>query len=480
MSLPGEGTSLVSAPHPQIVPAPQQSLRQGLRAEFHPLVELALPVVAAEVAWMAMGMVDTLLLGRVGPEALGGMALGNSIFFFCMMLGMGLLYGLDYVVSVHQGAGRPVEGRRVAVQGVWISLAVTPVLMGVTWWGSHLLTGWGSEPEVIRYAQAFLDVVVWSLAPLLIYTALRRYLQSIGVVGPSLLIVVVANMINAAVGWVLIFGHLGFAPMEAVGAGWATTLSRIFMMVAFFGVLGWRAWRHHEGLDGISLKPDPVILRELLRLGGPAAVQTSLEVGMFAAVTALAGLLPAASLAAHQIALMICSFTFMVPLGISQAGAVRVGFRVGEGDARGAARAGWCALALGAGFMVCSAATLVLGRHNLVGWFTTDAETAQQATDLLVMAALFQVFDGLQVVATGVLRGAGDTATPARVNLVGNWVLGVPVAYFAAFTLEMGVTGLWLGLLVGLFSVGMTLLVRWHLTIRNFTAAPSGMVASQA
>ena len=215
-----------------------------------------------------------------------------------------------------------------------------------------------------------------------------------------------------------------------------------------------------------GLRIEPSRVGRLLALGWPAAVQTTLELGVFAAVTAIAARLEPSTLAAHQVVLNLAGLTFMVPLGISAAGGIRVGHAVGRGDAHGARRAGWMALALGAVFMSAAAATFIAVPEPILRVFTTDPSVIETGVILLFVAAIFQLFDGLQVVATGILRGLGDTRTAMLSNLVGHWAIGLPTGYVLCFTLGWGVVGLWIGLSTGLVLVGLVLVPVWHRRVR--------------
>jgi MATE family multidrug resistance protein len=261
--------------------------------------------------------------------------------------------------------------------------------------------------------------------------------------------------------WALIFGNLGFLAMGAEGAGWASCVSRVYMCLGLLAYILYRERRYDVGLLRRSLDLDYSRIRRLVQLGFPAALQRALEIGVFAVATALAGRLDPVSLAAHQIAITIASVTFMVPLGISSAGAVRVGQALGRRDPPGARRSGWTALFLAAAFMSLAGVVLFLFPHVILEAFTTDPAVAATGVTLLFIAAFFQLFDGVQVAATGVLRGAGDTRTPVVTNLVGHWLLGLPIGYVLCFELGWGAPGLWVGLSVGLVAVGVLLLYVW-------------------
>lgn len=444
--------------------------RHGLQHEMRPLLQLAGPVVLAEVGWMTMGLVDTVMVGHVSATALGAVGVGGTLCFTVALFGIGLLLGLDYTVAHAVGAGEQHEAHRWLVQALYVALIASLPGMALVWWGMPWLSLIGVRPEVLSEAILYGRALSWSLFPLFVLTAVRRYLQAFGLVRAVTVAVVSANVLNAAANWVLVFGHLGFHAMGAEGSGWATCMSRIYMALCVLIYLLVYDYRHHSGLRDTPLRPDGARIHRLMVLGLPAATQMALECGVFATATALAGRLEPVALAAHQIALNAASFTFMVPLGISSAGAVRVGQAMGRRDVTAAARSGWTALFCGAVFMVCAGAAFVLFPTSIIRLFTPDRTIIATGAALLLVAALFQLFDGVQVVATGVLRGSGDTRTPMLSNLVGHWVLGLPIGYALCFRWGWGVVGLWVGLCVGLVAVAVVLLWVWALRVGVMTA----------
>ncbi len=431
------------------------------------MVALATPVAIAEVGWVAMQIVDISMVGRLGPEAIGAVGVGSALFLALGVFGMGLLLGLDPLVSQAFGARRPVDCQRWLRHGLCLAVALTIPLTLLGRAVGAYLDGWGFDATVLELTRPYFGIVTWSLLPLLLYAALRRYLQAINAVRPIMIVLVSANVVNAVANWVLVFGNLGAPALGVDGAAWATVVSRVYMTALLLlasarrGGVIWPVWAG-VGTSG---------LRRLLSLGWPAAVQTTLEYGVFAAATALAARLQPSMLAAHQIVLNLAGLTFMVPLGISAAGAVRVGQAVGRRDAAGAMRAGWTALALGAGFMTTAAVVFVALPRPILGLFTADASVITTGVTLLLLAAVFQLFDGLQGVATGALRGLGDTLTPMLFNLVGHWVIGLPVGYALCFVFGWGVAGLWVGLSGGLILVGIVLVATWRRRVRALAAA---------
>jgi MATE family multidrug resistance protein len=439
--------------------------------ELGPTLELAGPVVLAELGWMAMGIVDTMIVGRLGAEAIGAVSIGSSVFLTVAVFGMGLLLGLDTLISRAFGAGEHDDCRRTVAQGVYIGLAVTLPLTGLVFMAGPWLDALGVNPLITGLATPYIRAIAWSLGPLLVFAAFRRYLQAIGRLAPIVFALVSANLINILANWVLVFGHLGVPAWGVEGSGWATALSRVYMALVVLVA----ALLPRRGTAGaLSLadwRPDWARIQRLLALGGPAAVQLTLEVGVFATATTLVGRLDPASLAAHQIVLNVASVTFMIPLGLASAAAVLVGRALGRRDPVAAVRAGWTAIALGAGFMTLSGLTFLLFPRTILAAFSTDPTVVRTGLTLIGVAAGFQLFDGLQGVTTGVLRGAGDTRTPMLVNLLAHWAVGLPCGYALAFPGRLGALGLWIGLSIGLIAAGLILIRAWSREARRLGLA---------
>ena len=425
------------------------------------MLSLATPVVFAELGWVTMGIVDTVMVGPLGPAAIGAVGLAGMLFFAIAVFAMGLLLGLDPLVAQAFGAKRIDECHRWLIDGVWLSAAITVPVLGATALLDRTLGAWGLPPDVLAMTRPYLSIINWSLPPLLLYVAFRRYLQAMSVVRPVMIALVLGNVANVAANWTLIYGHFGFPALGVSGSAYSTLISRVFMAAWLFVAV-----ITHEASQSPKLRETPLALdvgrvTRLFRLGLPAAGQAVLEVGVFAAATALAGRVSADALAAHQIALNLAAFTFMVPFGIASAAAVRVGQAVGRGDGAGASTAGWTAILIGVSFMSCAAAVFFVAPRPLLTLFTRDEAVVGLGVTLLFVAAVFQLFDGLQAVTTGALRGIADTRTPMLWNLTGHWLFGLPLGYTLCFVLQRGVIGLWWGLSAGLMVCGVALLITW-------------------
>jgi MATE family multidrug resistance protein len=437
-------------------------MQANSRQELGAMVALAVPVVMSELGWMAQGIVDTIMVGRLGPAAIGAVALGNAVYYTPVLLGFGLLLGLDTLVAQAFGRKDHDDCHRWLAQGVYLTIAVTPPLMLVIALASFGFTPLGIAHEVAAPAAGYLRVLNWGTLPLLLYAATRRYLQAVSEVRVVTVTFVAANLLNWFGNWVLIYGKFNMPAMGVDGSALSTVLSRIFMAAALLGF----AWRH-ERKRGHPLfrhwaAPNLARLQELVRLGAPAAGQVVLEVGAWNMATLSAGWLTPAALAAHQIVLNYASLTYMVPLGVSSAAAVSVGQAIGAGDPARARRDGWLALGLGTGFMLLAAMLFLAAPGPLIALYTRDPAVMAVAPGLLGLVAAFEIFDGIQTVSTGALRGLGETRIPMLANLVGYWLLGLPLGLYLCFVRGWGIYGLWIGLTLALIVIASTLLARWR------------------
>ena len=434
------------------------------------MLRLAIPIVLAELGWMTMSIVDTIMVGhqRDSALAIGAVSLSSILYYVVAIFGTGLMLGLDTLVSQSYGAGDLEDTHRSLINGVYLSLGLTPVLMGVVWLWEPVVKLLRIPAPLLAQAVPYLRALNWGTLPLLLYFVFRRYLQGVNLAKPVMFSLISANVVNFVGNWAFIYGRWGVRAMGTVGSGWSTCVARVYMALVLMGYAVYHDARHKTGLRRASRLPHFPRVWELLNLGFPAASQIGVEIGVFGLATMLIGKLGALPLASHQIALNTISFTYMVPLGIGSAAAVRVGQALGRRDAHGASRAGWTALTLGASFMACTALALWLVPSYIARIYTPDPTVIRAAGALLFIGAFFQLFDGLQAVATGALRGAGDTRTPLICHLVYYWAVGLPLGAYLCFRSGWGVAGLWTGLCVALILIGSTLLYAWRRKERQF------------
>ena len=430
------------------------------------LVTLAGPVVLTQLGIMAFGVVDTLMVGRVGIAELDAAALGNVWFWGTMILGVGIVYGLDPIIAQAHGRGDGERAGLALQQGTIVATLISIPLIAMGWLTEEVMVALGQEPALARMAEDYMVVQSWSIAPLLWFYAMRQYLQSREIVAPALVLALVANLFNIVGNEALIFGieSLSIPEMGLRGAGLASGCTRTFMAIGLF------IWMSTAGLHRGAWLPwsarafEPRGLLEVLRYGLPVGVQYMLEVWAFQLSTLIAGELGRNELAAHTIVLNVASVTFMVPLGISFAASTMIGNLLGRGRREAAQRTAWIAFALGGGAMLIAASILVTTRTLIPSLYTDETAVIVLAATIMPIAAAFQLFDGLQVVGGGVLRGSGDTLPAAVFNAIAYYVVALPLAAYLVLVRGGGLQALWWSLALGLALVAGTLVlwVRWR------------------
>jgi multidrug resistance protein, MATE family len=463
-------TSGVTGMSPPLSPQP------AAQSEFRALIRLALPLALMQTGHSAMGAVDTAVVGHTGLVQLAGVGLGNGLFFAIAFFGIGLMTGGDPLISQAIGAGDGVRARRLYWQAVYTALGAGLVLSLPVLLTIRLLRPLGIPADVAESASSFMAFRIPGLAPIFLFYAARSYLQAVGRARWLLFVTLGANVVNLLGDLLFVFGGQGLpgwaGPLRlvpAMGAAGSALVTSATTALEF-AVLAWVVNRVPLPLGtarGLHA-PLPGAIRQILRVGTPIGLHLCAEVGVFALAGFLAGRFGAASLAAHQVALSYGSLTFTFAVGLGNAGSVRVGYAVGARNTPLARHTGFLAFAIGTGFMGCMAVLLLLFPGPLVAVMTNSPEVARLAIPLLAITALFQVSDGIQGVGAGVLRGAGDTHFTFIANLVGHWLIGLPVALLLGFVAQEGVFGIWWGLAAGLSAVGAALAFRfWRLSSRE-------------
>jgi MATE family multidrug resistance protein len=431
-------------------------------------VRLALPLALAQAGQALMGVVDTAVVGRAGAVQLAGAALGNAVVFTLGILGIGTLMGADPLISQALGAREPLRARRLYWQALRVAAVASMVLVLPTLGVAYLLEPLGIATDVAEASRQFVWWRLPGIAALLLFYAQRSYVQAVGAARALVWATVFANVLNLLGDLLLVFGGAGLpawtGPLRwipAMGAG-GSALATTLVQWAEVGFLAWVVRQipiPERPVDLHRRLPDDE--RRLLQVGVPIGLHFGAEVGVFALAGFLAGRLGAESLAAHQVVLTFSSVTFTFAMGIGNAGSVRVGLAVGALDTPGARRAGLLAFAAGAAFMGCAALTYLLFPRQLVALMTNDPAIAAIAVPLFMVAAVFQVSDGLQGVGAGVLRGAGVSRFTFTANVVGHYLVGLPLALVLGFSMHMGVLGIWWGLCAGLTAVAIALVWRF-------------------
>ena len=432
------------------------------RADLEEMIRLAIPVVVVQVGMMLFGVVDTMVVGRLSSEALAAVALGHVAVITISVFGVGVILGIDPLLNQALGARDRNAFRRSFQRGLALAAGLmvpTTLLLLPMGWVLSLL---GQPPEIVPMAAAYARISIPGLLPFYAWVVLRLALQSMKKLRPVVATVILVNLFNLVADWALVFGAGPIPQLGPLGSAWASTIARTLLFVVIL-VIDRKDLRPLLRFDREAFRWRPLI--HTVKLGLPIGLHLQLEIFAFSVIALLMGGLGTTTMAAHQVAINLASLTFMVPLGVSQATAVLVGSAIGAGRSGAARRAASSGLILGAGFMSLTALAFIAVPELLARAYTSVEGVLLIAATLIPIAGFFQVFDGLQVVAAGILRGAGDTRAPLVVNILGFWLIGLPTSLLLGFRLGYGPQGLWWGLVAGLFAVAAFLLLRvgWKL-----------------
>ena len=434
------------------------------RADIETMFRLAVPVVVVQVGMMLFGVVDTMVVGRLSSQALAAVALGHVAVITISAFGVGVILGIDPLLNQALGARDRNAFRRAFQRGLAIAVGLmvptTIFLLPI----DTILSLLGQPPEIVPMATAYARISIPGLLPFYGWVVLRLALQAMARLKPIVATVIVVNIFNLVADWALVFGAGPIPQLGPIGSAWASTIARTLLFVILL-VVDRKDLVPLFRFDREAIRWMPLV--RTVRLGLPIGFNLQLEIVAFSVIALLMGGMGTIPMAAHQVAINIASLTFMVPLGVAQATAVRVGNAIGAGDGDGARRAASSGLILGAGFMVLTALLFIGMPRMLARAYTSVEGVLLLAATLIPIAGFFQVFDGLQVVAAGVLRGAGDTRAPLVVNILGFWLVGLPTSLVLGFRLGFGPQGLWWGLVAGLFAVAAFLLARVAFKLRG-------------
>jgi len=452
-----------------------------MRREVRATLRLALPLVLAQIGQIAISTTDVIMVGRLGAQALAAISLGSGLYVLFMFFGLGVVTAVTGLAAQAFGARQPRLIRRTVRQGLWVATAIALPSIVILAGAESILLMLGQQPDLSLQASLYIDAAMWGLLPTLWLIALRGFVSALGRPQPVMWVMVAGVACNVLLDYVLIFGHWGFPALGLVGAGIASSLINTLMFAALLAFAVWgRPFRRYDIL-GRLWRADWQRFGHILRIGLPIGATSLLEVGLFIGATFLMGLFGTIQLAANQIALHTAAITFMVPLGIANAATVRVGQAYGRGDIAAVGRAAFVAFGLGLLFMSLTAIIFWLARRPIVGIYIDlsapeNAIVIGYAVSFLLVAALFQIFDGAQAIAIGALRGINDTRTPMFIAAFGYWGIGLGGAAILAFPAGLEGIGIWLGLLLGLIAVSLMLVARFY--FRLAALRPRGLTIS--
>ncbi|MBU1340880.1 MAG: MATE family efflux transporter [Proteobacteria bacterium] len=433
-----------------------------LRNEIKKTFFLFLPIVVGQLGQMLMSVVDNIMVGKLGAQALAAASIANAIFTLIMVVGFGLSMAVTPLTAMAYGAGKDEECGIVLRQGIIVNLFSGFLLCGITLVLSESIQYLNQPSEIVGPASLYMKVLGFSMLPLMLFQSYRQFAEGVSFLRPAMIITVFANLVNILANWIFIYGNLGVTPLGLTGAGIATISSRTFMAVALMMVIirSPRMKRFDPSLN--YRKIDFSMMQRLLAIGIPAGFQYFFEVSAFAASSVMIGWMGTVALAAHQIALNLASISFMVALGISSAGTIRVSNAVGRKDIQGTRAAGFSATLLCAGFMASAGLVFIVFRFFLPTLYISEKAVIDISASLLVIVAFFQVSDGTQAVGLGILRGMADMKIPTLITLAAYWLIGLPSGYLLAFKFNMGIYGVWYGLLISLTASGFLMMIRFN------------------
>ncbi|WP_242928980.1 MATE family efflux transporter [Pontibacter vulgaris] len=439
------------------------------KEHFSKNFSLAYPVVLSQLGHILVSVFDSLMVGQIGTLPLAAASLGNSIFMIVMVFGLGVSFSITPLIAAAEGRRNYTRISLLLLNGLFSNFILGILLFLAGYFFSPFITHLNQPADVVKLAIPYVNVLFLSMVPLMIFQAFKQFAEGLSFTKQSMYITIFANTLNIILNYLLIWGKLGFPALGMVGAAWATLISRIIMalMMGAFVLYTKRfeIFRRFMTYRHLSF----IHMYRIFKLGLPISGQMLFEMGAFSFSAIMIGWLGAKELAAHQIAINVASVTYMMASGIAAAATIRVGNQKGLGNYRAMRIAGLSSFAMGAIFMTASGLLMVLFNKVIPGLYIDDPEVMQIASVLLIIAALFQISDGVQVVGLGALRGLEDVRIPGIISLIAYWVIGLPVGYLLCFKLGFGVNGIWTGLLVGLSVAAVLLFMRFKMLSLRFS-----------
>lgn len=439
----------------------------GYRSHYRKNLLLAYPVMLSQLGHVLVGVADSVMVGRLGAEPLAAAALANVIFHILMTFGIGVSYAITPLVAAADGEGIIVKSSEALKHGTIINFVISIILGLLVFIGGHSLYYFDQPVEVLKLAIPYLWIITASIIPLMLFQSARQFAEGLSQTRQAMYITVGSNVINIILNYILIYGKLGFPAFGLNGAGYATLISRI-LMAAWMWIYVLKSSRYKPYFQMMKeVVVNKSMTRKMLRIGLPAGFQFFFEVGAFGFSSIMIGWLGARALAAHQIAINMASISYMMATGIAAAATIRVGNQLGRKDIPTLRMAAFSSFVMVIVFMLGFAITFILGRHYFPSLYINDVEVVSLASSLLVIAAFFQLSDGVQVVGLGALRGLADVKIPTFITFFAYWIIGLPVGYYLGFKLNMGVEGIWYGLLTGLTVASILVVARFQIITKN-------------
>ncbi|GAB2537894.1 MATE family efflux transporter [Rufibacter soli] len=431
------------------------------REQYKSTFWLAYPVVLSQLGHILVSVADSVMAGRLGTLQLAAASLGNSIFTIILVFGLGISFSITPLVARADGRKNHTRIALILLNGLFMNTVIGVLLFLLFYGIAPFIQHLNQPEEVVTLALPYVKILFLSMVPLMVFQAFKQFAEGLSLTKQSMFISIFANVLNVGLNYLLIYGKLGFPALGLNGAAWATLISRVVMalMMAAFIFYSQRFARYRHFLRRQSLSLTHML--KLFKLGFPISLQMIFEMGAFGFSAIMIGWLGARDLAAHQIALNVASVTYMMASGISAAATIRVGRLRGVGDLQGVHLAGYSSLIMGALFMAASATLIILAKDLIPLFYVQDVAVHKLAAQLLIIAAIFQLSDGVQVVGLGALRGLEDVRVPSMISLFSYWFIALPTGYALGFWAGLGALGIWLGLFTGLTIAALLLFFRF-------------------
>lgn len=424
--------------------------------------QLAYPVMLSQLGHVTMGVADNIMVGNLGAAHLAGAGLANVAFNFLLLFGIGVSYAITPLVATADGERNDGQITSILKHGLLINVLNSLVLIGIVSVGMNVLYHIHQPPEVVALATPYLSIITYSLIPILIFQTFRQFTEGLSMTRIAMIIVIASNFVNIGLNYILIYGHFGFPALGLNGAGYATLISRILMAAAFAGFV-YFAPRFAKYRLGFSIgNYSKKLISKMLHIGLPAGLQFIFEVAAFDFSLVMMGWLGTSALAAHQIAINLATISYMTTSGLAAAATIRVSNFLGKKDYVNLRQGAYALLGLAMVIMSAWAILFIAGRDLLPHFYVTDENVIAIAGPLLIIAGLFQLSDGAQVVCIGALRGLQDVKVPSLLIFVSYWIIGLPLGYCFTFVFGWGAIGIWIGLLIGLTLTASAMFVRFY------------------
>jgi len=436
-------------------------------------LKVAIPVMLTQAGQVSVHLADNIMVGRLGTTELASVSFANSIFILGMVFGIGFTQGLTPHVGQGFGKGDHEKVKSLLTNSLFLNIIATIFLTLTMLLAEFFMDSMGQTENVVKLGRDYYDIILFSMLPFLLFFGLRQFSEGIGITKYAMYITLVANLINIFLNWVLIFGHLGFETMGVKGAAIATLISRIFMLVTF--IIMFFKLRCYNRYITLNLKKliDKSILKDILKTSIPLSFQNLIEITAFSLSAVMIGWLGEVSLASHQVAMSMSSFSFMLALGVGAAATIRVSHQYGYGDYKSMRMAGFAAIHLSTALMAVCGVLYIIFRSYIPQIYSTDSQVIELASKLLIVAALFQIFDAVQLSSLACLRALADVKIPLLLSIISYYLVSLPLGYFCGFVLKLGAAGVWIGLLLGLLFAAALFLWRFNKISRQMIKSHS-------